>query len=79
MITELLEKWKIKNKMIGCEMDEVIFFGFFREIFGDKSLMEITCDLAYAIHELEVCIDGLLEDMEDMSGQENQTSQEKNR
>lgn len=69
MITDQLDAWKVKKEMFGCEIDEDLFSIFFQEQYIGKSFMEIMCDLAYAIHELEVCVDGLIEDVELVNGQ----------
>jgi hypothetical protein len=71
MITEHLDLWKVKNDMVGCEIDEDTFATFFHEVFSAKRFMDAMCDLGYAIYELEICIDGIIEDMEALDGQSN--------
>ena len=69
MFTERLNEWKIKNNTIGCEVDEDIFSIFYQESNVGKGFMQMLCDLAYAIYQHEVCIEGLIEDMEYIDGE----------
>jgi hypothetical protein len=64
MLMDALTKWKCKKDMFGCEIDEDLFSIFYQEYSCGKSFCEMFCDLAYQIYELQVCVDGLLEDLD---------------
>lgn len=68
MLMERLEKWKCDKGMFGCEVDEDIFGIFVQESFVGKSWVEMFAALAYEVYELQVCMEGLIEDMENGNG-----------
>lgn len=79
MITERLNDWKIKTNMVGCEIDEDNFSIFFQDTALGKSILEMMSSLAYSLYEAEVCIEGLIEDMEELSGQKDKKAKKANR
>ena len=72
MLMEALDKWKCDKNMFGCEIDEDLFGIFVQEYFVGKSWVEMFAALAYQTYELQVCMEGLLEDVELLNGQVNQ-------
>ena len=66
MLMEAVEKWRKKQAppMFKSDIDEGIFSIFFQEHCVGKSFMVMLTELAYEIYELQVCVDGLLEDNE---------------
>lgn len=77
MLMQELDTWKCKKDLFGCEIDEDLFGIFVQEYFCGKSWCEMFAILAYQIYELQVCIEGLLEDMDDLNGQKNKKTKEK--
>jgi hypothetical protein len=73
MIKEKLDEWKVKHDMFGNEIDEETIGPFLEESYARP--FECFCALAYAIYELEICLEGLLEDMEIVNGQVDQERQ----
>lgn len=69
MISEHLDNWKNENNMFGCEIDERIFRVFFDDMLEKGStLRDIVSMLAYAMYEQEICMEGLIEDVESING-----------
>lgn len=66
MLMEDIEKWRKKQAppMFKSDIDEDIFSVFFQEHSVGKGFMQMISELAYEIYELQVCVDGLLEDNE---------------
>ena len=65
MMQTQFTRWRLKNKRCSlCNDTEDNFSIFFHEQFVDKDLMEIMSDMAYQIYQMQVCIDGLIEDQE---------------
>lgn len=66
MLIEAVEKWRKKQTppMFKSDIDEDIFSIFFQEHCVGKSFMIMLTELAYEVYELQVCVDGLLEDNE---------------
>jgi hypothetical protein len=69
MLMELFEEWleTDKAKKLSYRDSEVLFGSFFEEEFEDFDVREIICELAYQIYNMQICIEGMLEDMERFS------------
>lgn len=63
MFLEQVEKWKCKTGIFGCEMDEDYFDVFYQENSIGKNFMSLLAELGYQIYELQICIEGLIEDI----------------
>lgn len=64
MLMEKLNRWKCEQGIFGCEMDQNLFGHFVQETFACQSWLEMFATLAYEIYELQVCVEGLIEDQE---------------
>ena len=64
MITERLQDWRVENNFLGYNVNRAMFDAFIDEEFEGKTFTDVIKALAYAIHELEVCVEGLIEDLE---------------
>ena len=64
MLMEKLNAWKMVNNQFGCEVDENLFSMFFQENEFGKTFFENICDLAYEVYQLQICMEGLLEDQD---------------
>ena len=74
MILEQVQKWKMEKGLFGCEIDESYFYVFFMEIFQKKPLLKHLADFAYEIYQIQVCLEGIIEDLD--YGQEDQETEE---
>ena len=66
MLMESLEKWRKSREpmLFRSDIDEDSFSIFFQEHSAGKTFMQMLNDLAMDVYELQVCVDGLLEDLE---------------
>lgn len=67
MLMPAFKKWRIdpNNKSsLGDEDSEDNFSIFFQHHCFGKNFMDMLSDLAYQVYELQVVVDGLIEDME---------------
>lgn len=78
MLMEEVNKWKSRTSQIGCEVDESEMEMFFQETKSDYDLWQAVSYLSLQIYQLQVCMEGLLEDMEFLNGQKNKEVKEKN-
>ena len=62
MLMQKFEEWKIAKDLIGCEIDEDLFSVFYQEISAGKTFMEMLCLLAYQMYEVQICMEGLIEE-----------------
>jgi hypothetical protein len=62
MLMQELDEWKIENDLVGCEIDETLFNSFMKDTHLENSLRDVISCLAYQIYELQVCVEGMLED-----------------
>ena len=65
MLMESLERWvKEQNPPLSIrDLDEDTFSIFYQEFSAGKTFVEMLCLLAYETYELQVCMDGILEDI----------------
>lgn len=69
MFMDQFEKWdKVDGSKHDYEMEDR-FSIFYQQQMAGKSFFEMLYELAYQMYEMQVCIEGLLEDQD---GQENQ-------
>ena len=67
MLMERFNEWRYQQDNVNVFRNEKIFDNFsifYQEDCIGKGFMEILCDLAYQIYELQTCVEGLLEDNE---------------
>lgn len=64
MLLHQLEKWKNKKQMLDYQIDQDIFASFYEEVTNGSDLFEMITTLAYQIYEMQVCMEGILEDLE---------------
>ena len=66
MIFEELEKWRLKQSpcILLNEIDEDNFSSFYQEQNCGKTFFEMMSALAYEIYELQVCVDGLIQELD---------------
>lgn len=65
MILEDYQMWKQKHNYLFYNDDDVNnFYIFFQTVSKEKELREILLELAYEIYELQLCMDGILDDQE---------------
>lgn len=63
MLMEDFKKWRYNNG--SCLEDTIDNFNiFYQQCCLGKSFVEMLADLAYQIHDLQVCVEGLIEDQE---------------
>lgn len=66
MLMDSFNKWRLdKNNgsALGAEESEDNFSIFYQQDRFTKTPYEIQCDLAYQIYQLQVCVEGLIEEM----------------
>lgn len=67
MLMDEFFKWK-KYSAIDCKhSEEELFSLFFQEHEAGHTFFQMICNLAYEIMELQVCVEGLIEDSENVS------------
>lgn len=67
MMLEAYQKWlkdPNNNSSLGSEDSADNFSIFYQHHCVGKGWFEMLADLAYQVYELQVCIDGILEDLE---------------
>jgi hypothetical protein len=79
MLMQEIDQWKNENNLFGCELGEEHFYMFFQDKRGNYDAFQTAAYLAQQVYELQVCIEGLLEDMEYLNGQKNQKTQKEDR
>lgn len=79
MLIQELERWKCETGQFGCELDEEYVTMFLEEKKGTYDWRKMAAYLALQLFELQVCMEGLIEDVEYLNGQENQKTQKENR
>lgn len=68
MLIDEFEEWRL-NPSNACYVDENScednFSIFYQEYSAGQTFMSMLCVLASQIHALQVCVEGLIEDMEE--------------
>lgn len=59
------DTWRSQQRPDHQESDEDSFETFYEHNYFRKSTVEILKKLAYEIYELQVCMEGVLEELED--------------
>jgi hypothetical protein len=78
MLMQEIEEWKNYNSMFGCELDDEHFEMFFDDVKPNWPEW-IHSYLAKQIYELQLCVEGLIEDIEELNGQKNQKIEKEDR
>ena len=79
MLMQEVDTWKCQTDLFGCELDEEHFYMFFKDTKGAYDAFQTAAYLALQIYNLQVCLEGILEDMDYLNGQKDKKIKKENR